>query len=556
MRYITIVFLAFFLYLSCGNNSKRILSVEEFITKALSNDTIIDGWRNKTNRIELLEAIKNADKEGLIPEDYNFTKLKAFEDKLILFPEAKEEYHKLLTVSYIKYVSDLKNGKVNPNEIYNDWEIEHKEIQPDSLLLLGLQKKKIDSTIEASKPNNGMYKGLKKALQVLNQMPKDSFTEIKLTSKLIFGKTNKQLPAIKERLRYWGDLEKTDTLSNEMFDKTLKEAVIKFQKRHGLLADGAIGKGTIAALNFNLEQRKQQVITNLERWRWFPSDLGTNYLGVNLPNFMLYVVENGDTIKDYRVVVGQTKRRTPILSSKVDNIVFNPTWTVPPTIIKEDLVPDATKSKSYFSKTRLKIFDYKNNEIPVWKWKAEDANKYKYVQDPGYNNALGVVKINFSNKHLVYMHDTNHRDLFGGSYRALSSGCVRVQTPLPLAEYLLKDKLKKLKPKATIDPKTGKTKPIIDPKTGKAIDPKKLPKFLDVPIYSLAEIDTIVKTKKTTTVKVSQNYGVHFLYFTAWYDKGTLQFRNDIYQYDSDLYCRLTNQLTSNLVSSSRMINK
>lgn len=552
MRIITTLFLALFLYLSCGNNSKsKFTSTQEYINNALDNDTIQEGWNIKENRIAFLESLKNANAEGLFPEDYNLSKLKEFEEKFLLFPDKKEEFHNLLTVSYIKYVSDLKNGKVNPKEIYTDWEIKHKEIKPDSLLLLALKKQKIDSTIESCKPQNKMYLGLKKALQVLSEMPKDSFAPINLKSKILFGKKNNLLPLIKQRLRFWGDLDKKDTLTNDLFNKATKEAIIKFQKRHGLVADGAIGKGTITALNITKNQRIQQIISNLERWRWFPSDLGDNYLGINLPNYKLYVVEKKDTIKEYTIVVGQIKRKTPILSSIIDNVVFNPTWTVPPTIIKEDLIPDATKSKNYFYKSRIKIFDYKNKEVPIYTWKPEDATKYKYVQDPGHDNALGVVKINFNNSHAVYMHDTNHRDLFTNNYRALSSGCVRIEKPLPLAEYLLRDKIKKEKPKVIFDPKTGKAsfeidvktgkpKIIIDPKTNKPLDLKKLPKYIEVPVYSLSEIDTIVKTKKTTTVKISQKYGVHFLYFTAWYEKGQLQFRDDIYKYDDELYCYLS----------------
>lgn len=531
MKYLGTILLGMFLYLGCGNNSKpNMASSEKAIQNALENDSIQEGWDSRSNRLELLNAIKNADKEGLFPEDYNYTALKDFEDKLLLFPENKEKYHEMLTIAYIKYVSDLRNGKINAKEIYTDWEIEHKEIQPDTLLIQALLKKRIDSTIESCKPKHPIYKDLKKILAKLTAMPKDSFTEIVTTEKLLVGKKNKVIPAIKERLKYWGDMSLTDTVAKDTYTKSMKEAVSNFQRRHGLVPDGIMGKGTLAALNVSKEERIKQVIVNLERWRWFPESLGENFLGVNLPNFLLYVVEKGDSIKSYKVVIGKDKRKTPILSSKIENIVFNPTWTVPPTIIKEDLVPDATKSRSYFSKTKLKIFNYKNQEISVSDWKPEDALKYKYVQEPGYNNSLGVVKINFNNKHSVYLHDTNHRDLFGNSYRALSSGCVRIEKPLPLAEYLLLDKTKKEKQKD----KTLKT----------------------VPIYTLSEIDTIIKTKITKAVKVSKNFNVHFLYFTAWYDKGQIQFRQDVYNYDPELYLRLSNQFRSDVVTSGGVVDK
>lgn len=531
MKYtITTLAFAIFLYIGCSNNSTPRNSTDEHILNALKNRQIQEGWDNTENRTQLIEAIKNAYKEGLLPEDYEYQKLVELEASPELTSEAKEEYHKLLTSAYIKYISHLTNGKVNPMEIYSDWEVKIKEIQPDTILSIALRKNKIDSTIESHKPKHTIYLNLKKALSKINEMPEENFDTIITKEKFKVGFKSKTVEKIKARLRFWGDLNSSDTLANDTYDKELKTAVSKFQARHGLANDGIIGSGTLKALNISKENRKRQLIANLERWRWFPSDLGENFLGVNIPNFMLYVVENNDTISNHKVVVGQPKRKTPILSSRADNIVFNPTWTVPPTIIKEDLIPDATRSRSYFGKARIKIFNHKGTEISASDWSPKDAKKYRYVQEPGYNNSLGVVKINFPNNHLVYMHDTNHRDYFVYNYRALSSGCVRIEKPLPLVEYLLKTKTFK--------------------------ERQKNKKLIEKPIYSLSQIDTIVKTKKTKTVKLDQNFGVHFLYFTAWYDKSDLQFRQDIYNYDPELYLRLSNQFGSNLVTSARVIDK
>jgi len=546
MRYFITILIGIFVYVGCANNTSHIITTEESIELALENESLLENWNSKENRFALLEVIRTAGAEGLNPEDYHYSDLVKYEDAIFLNSTQIEEYHKLLTESVIKYTSHLRNGKINPLEIYDDWEITPKPIINDSLLTIVLSKKKVDSLVEASKPKHVIYKKLKKALLLLNTMPEEQFDTIKYKEKIYFGVKSPAIEKIKQRLRFWGDIKPFDTIANNQYNESFKKGVMRFQARHGLVADGKIGPGTLQIINISKETRRQQIIANLERWRWFPEDLGDNFLSVNLPDYQLQVVENKDTVATYKVVIGKVKRKTPILSSKVDNIVFNPTWTVPPTIIKEDLIPDATKNRSYFQKTKVKIFNYKNVEIPVRNWKPEDALNYKYVQDPGYNNSLGVVKINFNNDHLVYMHDTNHRELFVNNYRALSSGCVRIEKPLPLAEYLLKDKLKKIKVKEEVIQKGKK----------KQVTPVYKTKLVETPVYSLAEIDTIVQTKKTKAVKVSQNFRIHFLYFTAWYDNGIFNFRNDVYVYDNELYLRLRNQFTGDLVTSTRVEDK
>jgi len=369
--------------------------------------------------------------------------------------------------------------------------------------------------IESCKPKHNIYGYLKKALEIVNSLPNDDFKPLATTDRFDFGDKNKNILRIKKRLQYWNDLNPNDSIT-DVYNESMHDAVKKFQKRHGLEPDGVIGVGTLTALNFTKEQRKQQIIANLERWRWFPRDLGINHLVVNIPNYYLHAVQNTDTIRMHKVVVGTEKRKTPVLSSKIDNIIFNPTWTVPPTIMREDLIPGTQKSRDYLTSRNITIYNRKGEEVSLGNWSFSNAENYRYIQSPGENNSLGFVKINFPNRHLVYLHDTNHRDYFVKNYRALSSGCIRVENPLTLAEYLLFDKEK----------------------------------------YNTAKIDSILFLKKTKTVKIEEEFNVHILYFTAWYEKGQLQFRNDVYNYDPELYLRLSNQFRSDLVTSARVINK
>lgn len=518
MKIILPILFFFFLYFSCGNSSIANVSQPRQLADNIQDPKkeIIVGWENPINRTQLIEAIRDSEKEGLFPEDYFYSKLMDYEKQFAGLSENEmEKYHKLLSSAFLKYASHLSNGKLNPKEIYLDWEIKKNRIKGDSLLNTALENNDFQKIIENCKPKHNIYSYLKKALEIVNTYPEDDFTPIVTTGKFDFGDKNETIISIKKRLQYWNDLSKNDTLT-DTYNEIMLDAVKKFQTRHGLEPDGIIGKGTLTALNFTKDQRRKQIIVNLERWRWFPRDLGIDHIVVNIPNYYLHAVQNTDTIKTHKVVVGTEKRKTPILSSKIDNIVFNPTWTVPPTIMKEDLIPGTQKSRNYISSRNITIYNRKGEEVSLGSWNFSNAENYRYVQSPGENNALGFVKINFPNDHLVYLHDTNHRDYFVKNFRALSSGCVRVENPLLLAEYLLFKK-------------EG---------------------------YNAAKIDSILYFKKTKTVKIEEEFNVHILYFTAWYEKGQLEFRNDVYNYDPELYLRLSNQFRSNLVTSGRVINK
>ena len=175
------------------------------------------------------------------------------------------------------------------------------------------------------------------------------------------------------------------------------------------------------------------------------------------------------------------------------------------------------KNKDYLTSRNITIYNRKGKEVNLGDWRYNQAEDYKYVQKPGEDNALGFVKINFPNNHMVYLHDTNHRDYFVKNYRALSSGCIRVEDPLQLAEYILYNKPEN---------------------------------------YNATTIDSIITFKKTTTINLEEEIEVHILYFTAWYEDNNMQFRDDIYGYDPELYLRLSNQFRSNVVAPVGVVNK
>lgn len=460
-------------------------------------------WYYAENRKGLINEIKNCMNEGLNPSDYAIETIQNLEQKRNeLSDDALVNYDILLTESFEKLALHLYKGKLNPKSLYLDWDLTDKEIALSPLLVLGINEIKITETFKKLKQNHIVYQLLKKSLVELDKFPNTPFSKIQINkNKIVLNDTLPAVVKIKKRLSYWRDYKNQDSLFTWVYDTLTYKAIKRFQKRHGLVQDGEIGPRTLKALNTTKEERRAQILVNLERWRWYPNDLGTQYLLVNLPEFMLNYVVDHDTIAQHRIVVGTSKRRTPVLTSTLSNFVFNPTWTIPPTIIKEDLQPAASKNSNYFSSRRLTIYNQKGQEVAPSAWNSKQPNSYRYVQKPGYNNSLGLVKFNFPNKHLVYLHDTNHRDYFVRNFRSLSSGCVRVENPLKLAEQIL------------------------------AIEnPKK---------WNATTIDSILKLEKTKTIIVKNVVKIYLFYWTSWLEKNKLQFREDVYNLDAALYQKL-----------------
>jgi murein L,D-transpeptidase YcbB/YkuD len=467
--------------------------------RSRENQTV---WQSEKNRKIILETIKKCEVEGLNPLDYNILKLEALEKGFNDLDEDEQvNYDLLLTYNFEKYLTHLHNGKLNPRKLYNNWDLRIDELDTKLILNNALAKDSLVGEIEKCRPRALTYKKLINALELINKYPEDKTDSVNINDdKIKRNQTRLAIINIKKKLLYWKDLDSKDSITSLYDDKTF-EAVKKFQTRHGLISDGIIGKSTIKALNFTREERKHQIIVNLERWRWFSKSFAQNYVLINIPNYSLNVVEDQNVTMSKRIVVGKNKRRTPVLTSVLQTIVFNPTWTVPPTILKEDIIPELIKDRNYLKNKGIGIYDSDTNEVDPKNWNENRPRGYRYIQKPGYYNALGVVKINFPNRYSVYLHDTNHRDLFERNFRSLSSGCVRIEEPLRLIELLLDN-------------------------------PKK---------YSKEKMDSIIATKKTLFIGITKRYAIYQWYWTAWSENDELIFREDIYNLDADLYAQLRN---------------
>ncbi len=313
--------------------------------------------------------------------------------------------------------------------------------------------------------------------------------------KLELGSVSNSVVIMRKRLKISGDLSANASDGN-IFDSYVEGAVRRFQARHGLPSDGVMGRYSFASMNIPASVRLGQLETNLIRLRSMSGFLGDRYVMVNIPAAQIEAVENGQVALRHTAIVGKIDRQTPILNSKIHEIILNPYWTSPKSIIRKDIIPLMRKDPGYLTRNSIRIFnDATGKEIPpeTIDWSTDDAVKFRFRQDPGKINAMASTKINFHNPHAVYLHDTPQKSLFGQITRFVSSGCVRVQNVRDLVTWILRD----------------------------------------TPDWSRRQIEATILTGESTPVAVAVSVPIYITYITAWSTQnGVTQFRNDIYRRD------------------------
>lgn len=461
-------------------------------------------WNSRKLRESLYRTLENIEDEGLFFEDYHGDILK----KLLssLDSNSREEntlLEILLTDSFLRLSEDLATGKLDPTQLYSIWGTPLNEIDSKRLLAEAINREDIARAIDSVKPKHLVYRGLKKALRHFKRtgIEEDSATQIPTGRLIRPGESDDRMKLIGQRLKELGYYHSSPDSLDTRYTEELQEAVENFQEDHGIQIDGLLGNATINNLNLTKRDRYNQILVNLERWRWYPRNLGEHYIIINIPDFRLSVVKNGDTVRSHRTMVGTEVRKTPIFSDKIRYIVYNPTWTIPPTIKKNDVIPGMKRDPAYLRKKGLRVLDSggKSVDPSTIDWNSSDALGYTYRQQPGATNPLGVVKIIYPNEYMIYLHDTPSKKLFDKNFRAQSSGCVRVEYALDLAKYLLSDQEN----------------------------------------YDDEKIQNILSSGRTTEVPVTQEVKVHHFYWTAINEKDTTRFIDDIYNLDKDLWEKL-----------------
>lgn len=460
------------------------------------------------NGFDLLNYIRQVGQQGLQPNDYHLYLIESYFKKVLTSTTTDTtdlmKLDVLLTDAFLLLGSHLYYGKVDPEKEGANWKMKRKdpELRLDLKLEEALLENEVDNELNMLAPKYRSYWRMKDELAFFLKLDEQSWPVILSDKPVKPGDSSQIVPKIRERLiklRYG----LSDTVST-IIDNELEEQLKMFQNDWGLNADGVLGKTTLEYLNCMPLKLMGQLKVNMERFRWLPSQMTEKHIIVNIANFKLDLIVGADTLISMRAVVGKETKRTPVFNESMTYIVFSPAWTVPNTILKEEVIPQLLKGPGYLVKKNMKLFRNDGTELAYsdvdWSKISESNFPYMVRQGPGPGNALGRVKFMFPNDYNVYIHDTPSRSFFARDARAVSHGCIRVEDPFDLAVLLLSDE----------------------------------------PEWSPDNIRTAMQQTKEQTVLLKVPVDVMVVYLTAWTDgKDRIQFRNDVYNNDEKVLVAL-----------------
>ena len=446
---------------------------------------------------EAIQILSDAGAQGLNPAEYHVEEIRQAQQKgdMTLFDL-------LMTDNTLRYISHLRDGQYNPQDVDPMWLISvGARADLVESMVKALKSKRVSRLMKRVEPRHAVYRSLSRHLyDYLNIANSGGWPSFPLRGGgLKPGSSGSQVKALRARLAVTDGAD-LYAPSPSRFDNSLKSAVSRFQRRHGLNDDGVIGGRTRQALAVPVKKRIRQIAASMERWRWMPDNLGKQAIIVNIPAFRLYYWKNGSSKLTMRVIVGKAKPdwQTPTFTNDLDYMVLNPNWNVPNTIVSEEMAPKAHRWPKFFQDNGYKVMDEADNEIDPssvnWgQYSKSNPAPYKVVQARGADGSLGVVKFIFPNQYGVALHDTSSKQLFKEEFRAYSHGCVRVEKPRELGAALL-----------------GKSNP----------------QFFN----SLVE-----ESVDDRRIQVQEGISVYTFYMTAWADANEVYFYEDLYRRDRRL---------------------
>lgn len=464
-------------------------------------------WRDHDHIRQLSELSELAYLNGLNPADYP---LEAVE-RLLDAPQPLGDIEAadldiLATETLVRIGYQLRFGKVNPNGLYSDWnfrrEFQSNEGRNQTITRFAEADSLVDE-MDDWVSDAQLYVQMREALARYREIQASGgWPQVPEGPTLRAGDSDSRIQILRQRLQAEGDLAGGDTASSE-FDQGLEEAVIRFQNRHGLGADGVVGARSYQALNVGIADRIDQLRASLERGRWVMEEAqaaGDRFVLVNIASAQVALMEGRRPTFVTRVQVGKPYRQTPVFHGMIQYLVVNPTWTVPPTILRKDVLPKLkADADAYLSSKHMDLLDRDGTKVDHTKidWSEISARNFPYIvrQRPGSWNVLGQVKFIFPNSHFVFLHDTPSRELFERAERAFSSGCIRVENPFELAELVMNE-----------------------------------------PAWDQAAFQSVLDTEKQRTVHLKKPLPVFLMYWTGMADAdGTVRFYEDIYSRDAVL---------------------
>ena len=414
-------------------------------------------WSSQGNLTEqgdsLLSLIKNSDDYGLIPDDYHFNKIenliKTEKDSVTKkFNAIKiSEADMLLTDAVFTFAVHVNKGRLNVDSLVREWKVTMLITPPApfekricinlvDLLNDAIKQNTIHSSIDSLEPKNKQYQALKLALKNFKSEFRDSDWDS-------LAKLGSDTLAFNKRLikRLSASHDYTEIIGNSDSLKLVK-AIKNFQCRHNLIQDGKVGKLTFKALQYTKQDYIHQIQMNMERWRYYYAPYEKQFVWVNIPKYEMRVMEDDTLVMKSRVIVGQPDHQTPLLKSTIRYFLIYPYWTVPLSIATKEILPILKRDTSYLRRKNFDVLDRHNRVVDTainWKRYTKNYFPWKLRQRMGDDNSLGILKFNFDNKYGVYLHDTDNHRLFNREMRALSHGCVRLESYLHFARFLIRD---------------------------------------------------------------------------------------------------------------------
>lgn len=460
---------------------------------------------DRRNLDDLMVLIAEAPSLGLEASDYHEAALATLRSKVDATPDPDPrivaDLELLATDALMRLAYHRFFGKVDPVSLDADWNIDKPLPGPNPVVGIeaALGEHQLLDRMRAFDPPAFFYDNIKTALARYRALADwGGWEPVPEGPTLRAGDQDPRVAALRRRLAVTEDLPTSASLDSAEFDATVEESVKRFQSRHHLTSDGVVGQATLTELNVPVEERIDQIRVNLERARWIGSESPSKAVVVNIAAFRVQVFDDRQVVWTTRAQVGKEYRKTPIFRGEMTYLQFNPTWTVPPTILRKDILPRAIPDPGYLTKRGFEILDGAGNRVDPASldWSRFTPENFPYIlrQGPGPTNAMGLVKFMFPNPHFVFLHDTVSRSKFDAEVRTFSSGCIRVENPLDLAEVIL-------------------------------ADPEQ---------WSRAKIDEVIGSNRTRNVFLDDPLPVYLVYWTAGVDEeGRIVFWRDVYDRDS-----------------------